>query len=254
MRKWFIGLTFYIGLGGLQAQKRIHVFVALCDNTYQGIVKVPAKIGNGQDAANNLYWGAMYGVKTVFSRDAAWENVPIHGPAIPEILQQKLFRHKASGTLMLAEAWDGRSMEACLKAYFESAAGSYTRAVEGKEGKAEQFGGKSDLVVFVGHNGLMDFTPQWELQAVQGPKPQTMAFCCYSNSYFSPTLRTLNEGGLRVSTYGLMAPEAYLLQAVLKAWIAGQNAVAQREAAAVAYNHYQKCGLNAARRLFGVQQ
>src|SRR5688572_22804615 len=27
----------------------IHIFVALCDNKYQGIVPVPAKIGNGQD-------------------------------------------------------------------------------------------------------------------------------------------------------------------------------------------------------------
>ena len=35
--------------------KTIHVFVALCDNENQGIVKVPAVIGNGQDARNNLY-------------------------------------------------------------------------------------------------------------------------------------------------------------------------------------------------------
>ncbi|MBS1655648.1 MAG: hypothetical protein JSU05_12430, partial [Bacteroidetes bacterium] len=40
--------------------KTIHVFVALCDNKYQGIVPVPAKIGNGQDPANNLYWGCSF--------------------------------------------------------------------------------------------------------------------------------------------------------------------------------------------------
>jgi len=28
--------------------RTIHVMVALCDNKYQGIAKVPAKIGNGQ--------------------------------------------------------------------------------------------------------------------------------------------------------------------------------------------------------------
>ena len=33
--------------------KTIHVFVALCDNKYQGIVPVPPKIGNGQDLNNN---------------------------------------------------------------------------------------------------------------------------------------------------------------------------------------------------------
>src|SRR5207249_4829544 len=38
--------------------KVIHVVVALCDNQYQGIVPVPALIGNGDNPAKNLYWGA----------------------------------------------------------------------------------------------------------------------------------------------------------------------------------------------------
>ncbi|WP_316785612.1 hypothetical protein [Pedobacter frigiditerrae] len=40
--------------------KTIHVFVALCDNKYQGIVPVPKAIGNGQDPDNNLYWGYQF--------------------------------------------------------------------------------------------------------------------------------------------------------------------------------------------------
>lgn len=43
--------------------RKVHVFVALADNR-QGIAPVPARIGNGQDPANNLYWGARYGIKT----------------------------------------------------------------------------------------------------------------------------------------------------------------------------------------------
>lgn len=47
-----------------QAPARIvHVFVALADNKNQGIVPVAAKLGNGEDAEYNLYWGAAYGVK-----------------------------------------------------------------------------------------------------------------------------------------------------------------------------------------------
>ncbi len=34
--------------------KTIYIYVALCDNKYQGIVPVPAKIGNGQDPNNKL--------------------------------------------------------------------------------------------------------------------------------------------------------------------------------------------------------
>lgn len=39
------------------SSKTIHIFVALCDNKYQGIVPVPAKIGNGQDPDNNFILG-----------------------------------------------------------------------------------------------------------------------------------------------------------------------------------------------------
>ena len=48
------------------ASRTVHVFVALADNQSQGIVPVPAKIGNGEDPENNLYWGSAYGIKTFF--------------------------------------------------------------------------------------------------------------------------------------------------------------------------------------------
>ncbi|HST23582.1 MAG TPA: hypothetical protein VLR90_20895, partial [Blastocatellia bacterium] len=41
---------------GKNSRRVIHVLVALCDNEHQGIVPVPAKIGNGDDPQNNLYW------------------------------------------------------------------------------------------------------------------------------------------------------------------------------------------------------
>ena len=45
-------------------QKSIHVIVALCDNRYQGIIPVPEHLGNGDNPATNLYWGAAFGVKS----------------------------------------------------------------------------------------------------------------------------------------------------------------------------------------------
>jgi hypothetical protein len=51
----------------------VHVFVALADNQHQGIVPVPALLGNGADPAHNLYWGAAFGVKTYFKNNAEWE-------------------------------------------------------------------------------------------------------------------------------------------------------------------------------------
>ena len=55
--------------------KTIHVFVALCDNKFQGIVPVPAKIGNGQDQDNNLYWGCGFGVRTFFEKSKEWKLI-----------------------------------------------------------------------------------------------------------------------------------------------------------------------------------
>lgn len=53
--------------------KTIHVYVALCDNKYQGIVPVPKAIGNGQDPDNNLYWGCGYGIRTYFKKSTEWK-------------------------------------------------------------------------------------------------------------------------------------------------------------------------------------
>lgn len=52
-------MVFCVGMlacvGAFAETRRVHVFVALADNEHQGIAKVPVKIGNGDDAANNLY-------------------------------------------------------------------------------------------------------------------------------------------------------------------------------------------------------
>src|SRR5262249_2093890 len=53
----------------------IHVVVALCDNQYQGIVPVPPLIGNGDDPARNLYWGAAFGVKSFFKKAPDWKLI-----------------------------------------------------------------------------------------------------------------------------------------------------------------------------------
>lgn len=48
-------------MSSLAADKTIGVFVALADNASQGIVPVPAAIGNGDDPERNLYWGTAGG-------------------------------------------------------------------------------------------------------------------------------------------------------------------------------------------------
>src|SRR6202008_4155060 len=67
----------------------IHVYVALCDNVNQGIVPVPAKIGNGQDTKNNLYWGCGYGVKMFFKNHAPdWKLLKIQNNPKTYVLER----------------------------------------------------------------------------------------------------------------------------------------------------------------------
>ena len=47
-----------------------------------------------------------------------------------------------------------------------------------------------------------------------------------------------------------MAPEAYILESALEGWIVQEHEKDIHLRAAQAYNTYQKCGLNAAKRLF----
>src|SRR4051812_43732820 len=73
--------------------KVIHVLVALCDNVNQGIVPVPAFLGNGEDTLKNLYWGAGYGVKTYFGKSPYWQKLAeIRNPK-ENVLERIIFKH-----------------------------------------------------------------------------------------------------------------------------------------------------------------
>ena len=68
-------------------------------------------------------------------------------------------------------------------------------------------------------------------------------------AYFKPYFEKLGCRSVLLTT-GFMAPEAYSLEAAIAGWLAGEDAERIRNRAAAAYNKYQKCGLNGARRLF----
>lgn len=111
-------------------------------------------------------------------------------------------------------------------------------------------GGHSHLVVYVGHNGLMDFSLEAQAPpAKDSPAKSAIALACASRAYFTDHLRVAGAHPLLLTT-GLMAPEAYTLDAAIRSWVANGTTAAVIEGAAAAYHRYQQCGLTAARRLF----
>ncbi len=228
--------------------RTIHVFVALCDNEHQGIVPVPDELGNGQDPRNNLYWGALYGVRTFLKRSKAWDLVATEKAPADGVLERVVFRHRRTGAHLVADAYRGDRIKNAVQDFLDAAAANRAMTLAIRE---RQIGihGQADLVVYVGHNGLMDFDVAQTKRAGAVKGKGAIVLACKSKPYFQPRLSRLGCRTVLLTT-GFMAPEAYTLEAAVAGWLAGESGDQIRERAARAYHTYQKCGLNGARRLF----
>jgi hypothetical protein len=207
---------------------RVHVTVALCDNATQGIVPVPAAIGDGNDPRTNLYWGASYGLKSWLKREH-WKIEPAKAPHAA-ILERIVAKKTIDGreVTLVADAWRGSRIREAITSFLEQA------SADGP-----------DLVAYIGHDGLMEFNVTPRVGKAAKP-PRSVVLACASRQYFGEHLRRARSEPILL-TNGLMAPEAYTLTAALEAFVRKGDV---REAAARAYHKYQNCGLTAARRLF----
>ena len=231
-----------------------HVVVALCDNESQGIVPVPARLGDGDSPQSNLYWGAMYGVRGWFRNQPGWKPVAVAPSKDPRVLDRVMFSReimrngKPVRMLLVAEAWRGRNIADAIRHFLELDRGEHVERLRAGDLEFDA-GGAAHVIVFVGHNGLMDFdAPSLAPIRTESNPHASMVLACMSESHFADLLRK-NSLPL-ITTSGLMAPEAYTLAAVLDAWFQGADGAQVRVAAARAYARYQRTSENAARRLF----
>lgn len=231
--------------------KVVHVLVALCDNEHQGIVPVPARLGNGEDLINNLYWGAAYGVKAFFAKSPDWKLIEQTQNPAPAVLERCIFETKGGGVYLIADAYRGAEIKKTITDFLDFAAGGRVEVIDTDSSKhpAINAGGAADLIVFVGHNGLMDFNLESYPTQKNSARRGAIILCCASKNYFSAPLRRAGADPI-LWTNGLMAPEAYVLKGALDGWIANESGEQIRGRAAKAYNAYQHCGLKAARGLF----
>jgi hypothetical protein len=230
----------------------VHVVVALCDNKYQGIVPVPGHLGDGDDPASNLYWGAGFGVKRFFLKQRDWEFVSEDRNLNALVLERVVFKHKQKGVYLIADAYRGREIRVATSDFFQFASGRRVETVDVGKGAEKQkvsVGGGADLIAYVGHDGLMDFNLSAYPQRADDRKREAVILACASKAYFDRALRQTGAEPLLWTT-GLMAPEAYVLKAALDGWILGEDGNSVRKRAAAAYNKYQNCGLKGATNLF----
>jgi hypothetical protein len=226
--------------------KTIHVFVALCDNKYQGIVPVPPAIGNGQDPNSNLYWGCSAGIRTYFKNSREWVLVKKY--KINNIrLERLVFKHKIKKFYLVADAYDGRYIKQCTIDFLQSCAGQVKDTLH-VNGIKLGINGNGKLIAYIGHDGLMDFSLPNSFQNTDSLTRDAILLACKSKKYFTPLLAPTRANPL-VWTTGLMCPEAYTLHDALSSYIRHEPVENIRSKAASAYARYQRCSEKAARNL-----
>ncbi len=229
----------------------VHVLVPLCDNEHQGIVPVSQSLGDGSNPKSNLYWGALYGVKTHLKKHKDWTLVEsIQQPNMDDvILERVVFRKETDGQsiYIVADAYRGDQMKDCLSDYLNALAGKSKASLHVHDTDIGILG-NADLIVFNGHNGLMDV----EMDIIPNQDDSyrdAMAIACASHGYFTGHLEYTGGYPLLMTT-NLLAPEAYVLENVISTWAEGKDGKSIADAAGKAYHEYQNCGYKGARRLF----
>lgn len=234
--------------------KVIHTFVALCDNKSQGIAPVPEKIGNGDDPANNLYWGCTDGSRTFFSKSKKWTRLSVTKvKGQPEILERLVFQHKSSRTLMVIDAWRGSNIELCMQQFLQSIAGQRYESFAVTDQRGEHvvnIAGGSDLLAFIGHNGLMEFSlPSQKANPKRKQPVSAVVLCCQSKRFFA---KHMTPSGARpiVMTASNMYPGAFILHDVIEGWLKNEDTKKLRLRAARAYAKNQKISTKSALNVF----
>ncbi len=226
--------------------KTIHIFVALCDNKYQGIVPVPKKIGNGQDQNSNLYWGCGFGVRTYFKKSKEWKLVKTQ--KIDSIkLERLVFKQVSKNYFLVADAYNGKYIKQCTKDFLKSSCGQLKDTLH-ITNTSIGIAGNAKLITYIGHDGLMDFELTDSYANTDAKKRDVIILACYSKRYFSPHLKSANVNPI-VWTTGLMCPEAYTIHDAIIGYVNKETNELMRTRAAKAYSHYLKCSEKAARNL-----
>jgi hypothetical protein len=202
-------------------------------------VPVPAKIGNGDDPQNNLYWGALYGVKTFLSKADGWQKLACEKDINDTILERCQFAWKDKLTVT-ADAYRGTRIDQAMLDFMEQAATPPDAA-------------QREMVVFIGHDGLMDEQNQPIIERF--PKharhdKQAAVLACMSDEFFSEHLLAAGSKPV-VTTFSFMAPEAYVLEAVARGFANQASEAELRSSAGIAYAKYQRISAKAGKSVFG---
>ncbi|MES2598786.1 MAG: hypothetical protein V4662_25860 [Verrucomicrobiota bacterium] len=213
--------------------RTVRVFVALADNASQGIAKVPAKIGNGDDAELNLYWGNSEGFKSVFGRSKSWKLEKAEANPVPEILDRRTYKHACQDCRIIAEAWRGKNIRECLEAFLAALHSPENTVSSPSSGTMASW------------MGPFPFRGSEQRHSRRMPSSSAV----FSGRYFQSHLDAAKSRPV-LSTAQLMYPGSFLLRDALEVWLRQGSRSDIRMAAARAYASNQKISVKAASGVF----
>ncbi len=174
------------------------VIVPLCDGAQ--LACGSGGLGDAREPSRNLYWGARFGAARFLEDTGDYRPAPSPAVTRDDVLDERhLVRPAGAGerpvrvTLL---AYDGARIDHALGDFFDAVAGH-----------------RADLVVWMGHDRLMDVAAPALLPADAPASAAVLA--CTSETYFKPSLDALGARSVAL-TRTLMAPEGYLLHALVR--------------------------------------
>ncbi len=233
----------------------VHVTVALCSNEQIDCGSQVA--GRPGDLDKNIYWGAIFGARRFLERKRS-EFSRISLKAVDQVvLQRAVYRRKVpakrwglrrSGSIeqiVVLDAVHGSSIDQAVLGFWGTATGGQKLTIADGDKPREL---RVHVAGYVGHNRLMDGL---KLPSTASPKRALPSFvlACYSEQYFAAALRAAGSAPL-VMTKQLMAPEGYVLDAVLRGIGDGLPSREIRRRTVAAYAKWSKLPMGQASWIF----
>ncbi|MDI1435978.1 hypothetical protein [Polyangium sorediatum] len=240
----------------------VHVVVPLCSNEQ---IDCGSNVAGDPDRLDtNLYWGAAFGHRRFFDRKkSGFSRVDVMG-AEGARLERVVYRRNVSAEpfggkpgdtieqIIVLDAYHGDSIDRAVEAFWRL-------ATRGGRIRFRDGGNERDVRIsvagYAGHNRLMDGV---RLSPPPGPEERARAIpsfvlACDSEPYFGPALRAAGSETW-LMTRSLMAPEGYVLDAVVTAIGEHASPTTIRERAVAAYAKWQKLSHGAAGTIFAKPQ
>lgn len=250
----FAGTVSQAAVVAKKAPISIHVYVALADIETQSIEQVSPRLANGNDGDSNIFWGGKNGLKKFLPASHDWEVVLSIKNYEQNILERLFLKHQRTGAIMVADAYRGTAIKSAILDFLNAASGGKKQQVKMEvDGKDVIFmtGGNADIIVFMGHNGLMDFTVEPSDLPLKKDDTVRDAFVLaeYSKSHFE--LHVMGAGARPLLMIdGNILPEAFILHGALEGYLANESGEQIRLRAANSYVYYMSSSFNVAERLF----